>query len=197
MPSKKPISSKIDFILASGSPRRKQLLRAAGFKFEIIPSQVSEKMPSKTPPGVLVRALAIKKAIAISKKYPQQLVLGADTIVYINGHVVGKPRNAVHAKRILEELSGHWQKVYTGVAFSSHGGKKIISKVGISRVKIRKLSEMDIRRASTQHLDKAGAYAVQQKKDPFVEKIVGDYDNVVGLPVKIVKRLLSRWSRRR
>lgn len=117
-------------------------------------------------------------------------MLAADTLVYINGHVVGKPRNPTHAVRILNELSGKWQKVYTGVAFVWLKQKIDKSSVAVSAVKMRRLSSEEITRVSHKHLDKAGGYAVQEKEDSFVEKIRGDYDNVVGLPMRIVKKYL-------
>jgi septum formation protein len=121
---------------------------------------------------------------------PSWPVLGADTLVFINGHVLGKPRNKQHAAEILNELSGAWQKVYTGVALVREGGKRIIARVAVSSVKTRRLSEDDICRMAGRHLDKAGAYAVQEKRDRFVTKIKGDYDNVVGLPMREVKKIL-------
>jgi septum formation protein len=135
--------------------------------------------------------LALKKARAVARLHPHAVVLGADTIVYINKHVVGKPRDARHARKILSELSGAWQRVYTGVAVVREGGKHSRVAHAVSRVKMRSLTDKDIERASSRHMDKAGAYAVQEKKDPFVEKIVGDYDNVVGLPMRLVRRLLA------
>ncbi len=167
-------------------------MKEAGYRFKIVVSNAKETVPRGVGPHSLVRTLALKKALAVAKHHPQAVVLGADTIVYINKRIVGKPRDQKHAVRILRELSGAWQKVYTGVAVVWAGGKRHKQSVAVSKVKIRKLTEKDLAWASAKHLDKAGAYAVQEKRDPFVEKIVGDYDNVVGLPMRLVKKLLAR-----
>ncbi len=179
-------------ILASASPRRRYLMGKGGYRFAIHVSHVSERAsPGLTPP-TLVSALALKKARAVARKFPNDVVLGADTLVFINGHTVGKPKNPLHAKRMLRELSGRWQRVYTGVAVVWDGGRRKVKSSAVSYVKFRKLSEQEIDRASRKHLDKAGGYAVQEKGDGFVAEIRGDYDNVVGLPMKLVKRLLRR-----
>ena len=150
------------------------------------------KIYTADPVRPTVTSLAIKKAVATAKKFPNDIVLGADTLVFINGHAVGKPKNPVHAKRMLRELSGKWQRVYTGVAVVWDGGARTMKKAAVSYVKFWKLSDADIERASQKHLDKAGGYAVQQKGDGFVAEIRGDYDNVVGLPMRVVKLLLGR-----
>lgn len=178
-------------ILASVSPRRRQLMKEGGYRFNVVPSDVVERAPNGLLPHQLVKFLALKKAMAVAKKFPDHPVLGADTLVFINGHVVGKPRHPHHARTILRELSGQWQSVYTGVAVVWEGGRRSAVEVAHSKVKMRILTDADIERAAHEHLDKAGAYAVQEKKDPFVESIIGDYDNVVGLPMRVVKRLLG------
>jgi septum formation protein len=183
-------------ILASASPRRKQILKEAGVPYRTIPSHVSESYPASFKPAHVVRYLAIKKARHIAEKYPTETVLGADTLVYIKGEIIGKPKNKADAKRILTLLSGAWQRVYTGVAVVRKGEKQELSGVAVSYVKLRKLGENHIESAAKNHMDKAGAYAVQEKKDPFVEKIRGDYDNVVGLPMRLVKKLLRLADRR-
>lgn len=182
----------MQLILASASPRRKDLLRKAGYRFRIVPSRIQETAPRSFSPQRLVKHLALKKAVSISRKYPLAVVLGADTIVYLKGRVIGKPKNPKHAKRMLKKISGVWQKVYTGVAVVQQGGKQAKTGVAVSRVKLRRLTPEDVARASKKHLDKAGAYAVQERRDPFVERIIGDYDNVVGLPMRLVRRLLGR-----
>ncbi|OVE78403.1 septum formation protein Maf, partial [bacterium F11] len=159
--------------------------------FRVIPSNLGETFSRGLKPHQIVTYLAQKKAKDISRKFPRYLVLGADTIVFIDGKIIGKPRNKKHAIQILKKLSGAWQKVYTGVAFVWNGGRKVKAGYAVSRVKIRPLSSHDIKRAAVHHLDKAGAYAIQEKKDPFVEKIIGDYDNVVGLPIRVVKKLVK------
>lgn len=193
---KKKHVSKSVLILASASPRRKWLLRQANIRFLVRPSHVGERHPAGLRSAAVVRFLAEKKASSIARRYPTDIVLGADTLVEIGGKKIGKPRNSKHAARILRRLSGAWQRVYTGVCLAWEGGRRRLSGVAVTRVKMRRLTEADIRRASRRHLDKAGAYAVQEKKDPFVVKMEGDYDNVVGLPVRLVRRLLRRSGRR-
>ncbi len=187
----KPI---ISLILASASPRRRVLMRKAGYRFRIIPSRIREVHP-RCPPFRLVQSLAVQKAIAVARRHPYQLVLGADTIVYLNGQVIGKPKNPSHADRILASQSGKWQKVYTGVALAWNGGRSVMKRGAVSKVKMRVLSERDIAWARKRHLDKAGAYAVQQRNDPFVTRIVGDFDNVVGLPMRVVGAMLKLFTR--
>lgn len=179
-------------ILASASPRRRSLMRAAGYTFKVVPSRVRETRPSGLKPSQLVKWLAKKKAMDIAQKYPSHTVLGADTLVYLKGRILGKPRNNKHAIWMLKFLSGSWQSVYTGVSIVNRAEKIERSGYQVSKVKLRKLSSLDIKKAIQRHMDKAGAYAVQQKDDPFVEKILGDYDNVVGLPIRLVKKLLRR-----
>lgn len=182
-------------ILASGSPRRRQLMRAHGYRFKVVPSGVHERVPAGTPPSAMVKLLARRKAVAVAKGLPDDVVIGADTTVFIKGRVVGKPRDERDGRRMLRMLSGAWQRVYTGVAVSWDGGRQVVVGAAVSRVKMRTLTDEEIRRAAKRHLDKAGGYAVQESKDAFVERIVGDYDNVVGMPMKLVKALLRRALR--
>ncbi|MBV9079648.1 MAG: septum formation protein Maf [Elusimicrobia bacterium] len=179
-------------LLASASPRRRALMREHGYKFRIVPSGVNERVPRGIRPAAMVKLLALRKAKFVARAHRGDVVLGADTTVYLQGKIIGKPRNPAHARRMLRALSGAWQKVYTGVAIAWDGGKRTASEVAVSSVKMRRLGETEIERASHKHLDKAGGYAVQEEEDAFVERIVGDYDNVVGLPMKAVKRLLRR-----
>lgn len=183
-----------NLILASASARRRKLLREAGYRFRVVESRVSEQAPRKMKPANLVRYLALKKALSVAKKRTGDVVLGADTLVFVGRRAIGKPKDKRHAFSILRNLSGRWQRVYTGIAVVWKGGKGFISQAEVSHVKFRQLTESEINRAATKHLDKAGAYAVQEKGDGFVEKIRGNYDNVVGLPVGVVRRLLNRCA---
>jgi len=178
-------------ILASGSPRRRELMQEAGYSFRTVPSPVLEGFPEGMDPQKIVVALALRKAKSISRKNPKAVVVGADTLVWVDGRPLGKPKNFDHAKIMLKILSGRWQQVYTGVAVIWNGGAREKAGYSISHVKLKNLSEEEIKQAAKKHLDKAGAYAVQDKKDPFVEKIKGDYDNVVGLPMTLLDRLLK------
>ncbi|OGR82756.1 MAG: septum formation protein Maf [Elusimicrobia bacterium RIFCSPHIGHO2_02_FULL_57_9] len=176
-------------ILASASPQRRTLLKKLGVAFRIIPSRVSEKSREKNPLR-LARELARRKALAVARKYADAAVLGADTIVVCGGEIIGKPRSKKEARSILEKLNGRWHKVYTGVALAREGGKIIFDAVALSRVKAHKLPSAALAALAGKHMDKAGAYAVQDKKDPFISRIEGELDNVIGLPLKAVRKLL-------
>lgn len=180
-------------ILASASPRRRAILRAAGVRFRVDPSGVHERSREKDPRR-LVLELARRKAADVARRHPTRLVLGADTIVVCAGEIIGKPKDARDAERMLRLLVGRWQSVWTGVALALPGGR-LLSAAALSRVKARVLPEATLRRLIGKHMDKAGAYAVQDRKDPLVEKVVGDRDNVTGLPMRVVRRLLARAKR--
>ncbi|MCK9582968.1 MAG: Maf family protein [Endomicrobiales bacterium] len=180
-------------ILASLSPRRKELLRKAGVSFSILPSRINEETTKKMPYAI-VKDLAAQKAIAVGKKLKDGIVIGADTIVVYKNHIIGKPKNNEEAIKILSTLSGTWHRVYTGLALFAPKSGRLIRSYDVSRVKIRKLTKQEIISVSDKHLDKAGAYAVQEVEDDFVEKIVGDYNNVVGLPVKKLAKMLKGFG---
>ncbi len=178
-------------ILASGSPQRRRLLKKLRRPFRVVASGVSEASAEKNP-RKLVRLLAERKALAVAKSHPRDVVLGADTVVSCAGKILGKPRDAAHALRILKLLNGRWQRVYTGIAVARDGGKTLRVDAVVSRVKARKLPEETLRALAGKHLDKAGGYAVQDRADPFIERVDGPFDNVIGLPVDAVRRLLAR-----
>lgn len=178
-------------VLASGSPQRRRLLKSLRRRFVVAPSNVHERSRQKNPRR-LVLELALRKARSVARKYPEALVLGADTIVVCRGKILLKPRDKADSRRILELLNGRWQRVYTGVAVVQDGGRRSFHEAVLSRVKARRLSAAQLERLAGKHMDKAGAYAVQDKDDPFIEQIIGELDNVVGLPMKAVRRLLRR-----
>jgi septum formation protein len=167
-------------------------MKESGYRFRIIPSHVPENASTRLSPKKFVNHLALKKALHIAQRFPHDVILGADTIVYWKGKIIGKPRHPKHAEEILNDLSGAWQKVYTGVAVVWKGGDKRLVRAAVTSVKFRLLKDNEIRRAASKHLDKAGAYSVQEEDDPFVERINGDFDNVVGLPMRVVNALLRR-----
>jgi septum formation protein len=179
-------------ILASSSPRRIELLKRWGLKFKVKPSRINEHTRFKSPKSI-VKDLAARKALSISRNLKKGIVIGADTIVVLNGKIIGKPSSQENAKKILSSLSGTKHKVYTGIAVIDAACRKNIVDYEVSTVTMRKLSSQEIKRASSKHLDKAGAYAVQEESDAFVEKIEGDYFNVVGLPYKNLKKLLNKF----
>lgn len=162
----------------------------AGMNFRADDSGVDEKNIHERDPRRLVVKLARLKALAVARRHPAHPVLGADTIVVCAGKALGKPRNFSDAVDMLTLQSGRWSHVYTGVALVVGG--RIFTELAVSKVMLRRLERARLRQLAAKHMDKAGAYAVQDRTDPFVSRIVGDYDNVVGLPMRSVRRLLAR-----
>lgn len=181
-------------ILASKSPRRIEILRKLGKKFEIIPSQCAEKSTKKRPSARVVE-LATQKAFDVAKKYPAATVIGADTLVFCKGEVIGKPRDKKDALRILKKLNGSWQSVYTGVCLVRKDAHKMVYGYDVSHCKARHLSDKELAHYAGKHMDKAGAYAVQDNEDPFIEKIVGSKTNVVGFPVEYFNQLYKEFTK--
>jgi septum formation protein len=183
-------------ILASSSPRRAELLRAAGIPFEVVPASVDESVLKLEPPGEHVRRLAREKADQAFASHPTAVVLAADTIVLIGGETLGKPRDAKDAVRMLRHLSGREHEVLTGVAIVAKRGTVV--EVARTRVWINPLSEIEIAEyvATGEPLDKAGAYGIQGLGSRFIDRIQGSYSNVVGLPVALVYRLLKGYPER-
>ena len=183
-------------VLASSSPRRAELLRAAGIPFDLFPVDVDEAVLKLEPPGEHVRRLAREKADAAFAAHPDAVVLGADTIVLISGEILGKPRDAADATRMLRLLSGREHEVLTGVAIVAKRGVAV--EVARTRVWFTPLNELEIAEyvASGEPLDKAGAYGIQGIGSRFIDRIQGSYSNVVGLPVALVYRLLKGYPER-
>lgn len=179
-------------ILASKSPRRIEILKNLGVKFEIIPSQCAEKSTKKRPSARVVE-LAMQKAFDVARQYPGATVIGADTLVFCKGEIIGKPRDKQDALRILKKLNGAWQSVYTGLCITCKNQHKLVYGYDVSRCKARRLSEEELARYAGKHLDKAGAYAVQDDDDPFIERIVGSKTNVVGFPVEFYQQLQKEF----
>jgi septum formation protein len=177
-------------VLASASPRRADLLRAAGYRFEIDPAETDESVrPGESPADYALR-VAREKAARVSQRHPDAFVLGADTIVVLDGEILGKPIDAADATRMLRLLSARTHEVLTGIALRR--GALEGSHVEVSRVHFARLSPEEIRWyvESGEPADKAGAYAVQGLAGRFVERIEGSCANVIGLPVARVYRLL-------
>ncbi|MGH9176758.1 MAG: Maf family protein [Vicinamibacterales bacterium] len=180
-------------ILASKSPRRGELLAAAGIPYEPVAVDVDESFIRLEPPGDHVRRLAAEKAQAVFATHPTALVLGADTIVLVGGEMLGKPRDDDDATRMLRMLSGREHEVLTGLALVSARGTAV--EVVRTRVWFNPLTEEEIADyvASGEPADKAGAYAIQGLGSRFIDRIQGSYSNVVGLPVALVYRLLKGY----
>jgi len=179
-------------ILASASPRRIELLKRWGMKFEVSPSRADESTDLKKP-SAIVKTLALRKASSVAAGRKEGLVIGADTIVVLNGEIIGKPRNKKDSLRILSGLNGSYHRVYSGMAVIDAATGRTVVDYEVSRVKTRKFSPAELESLAGKHMDKAGAYAVQEKDDAFVESIEGDYFNVVGLPYFGLKKLLKKF----
>ncbi|MGV8056829.1 MAG: Maf family protein [Smithellaceae bacterium] len=180
-----PISISRPFILASASPRRQELLSSVGLKFKTIPAHVNEDYIDGESPRQHVKRLAQDKAFAIAHKHPDTWVLGADTIVVIDGLILGKPKNKKQARQMLERLSGRVHKVFTGFTLTHTASQVTKTKVIQSAVKFKPVSneEMEWYASCDEPYDKAGGYAVQGKGAYFIQAISGSYTNVIGLPL--------------
>ena len=179
-------------VLASSSPRRAELLRAAGIRFEVAPANVDERQHAGEDAETYVRRLAFDKAARVAGNHPGRTVLGADTAVVLDGEVLGKPVDVADAVGMLNRLSGRSHQVLTGVCLIDPEGH-VETAVAATRVDFRPLSaaEIDEYVASGEPMDKAGAYGIQAGARAFIARFEGDHDTVVGLPVALVLRLLQ------
>lgn len=179
-------------ILASRSPRRAELLAAAGISFEVLAADIDETPHPNEAPAAYVERLAIEKARAVFAMRPEAKVLGADTTVTIDGEILGKPVDQADALRMLRLLSGRVHDVHTGVALV--GGEGVRSAVDTTRVWFDAMTDEDISWyvATGEPVDRAGAYAIQGFASRFIPRIEGSYSNVVGLPVALVSSILNK-----
>ncbi len=188
------MAEQVRLILASASPRRRQLLAEAGIPFDVIVPVIPEpdEVTCKLPPTQQAEALAYFKARAVWDAQPGRWILGADTIVARGGEILGKPRDAAGARAMLDSLACTRHAVISGVALLGPGGRQIASDTTF--VTMRKLSaaELDAYIASGQWVGKAGAYGLQEIGDRFVENIEGSFTNVVGLPMELVGRMIAQ-----
>ena len=186
------------FILASVSPRRRQLLREAGFDFEVVAPPIAEpdRLRGGLSPAEQAEALAYFKARAVARLHPEAVVLAADTLVSAGGRVLGKATSSAQARTMLGRLSGTRHAVITGVAVLGAAGRRQIASE-TTYVTMRGLSAAAIEAyvASDEWVDKAGAYAIQETADRFVRRVEGSFTNVVGLPMELTGRLLARFGR--
>jgi septum formation protein len=188
-------------VLASASPRRQELLRNAGISFIVQPANINEAHVEGELPHDYAERLAREKALAVFETRPQDIVLGADTIVVIDDEILGKPRDAADAARMLRLISGRAHEVITGVCVVKSNDPatrrlelRIVS--DMTRVTMNEISDAEIQAyiATGEPMDKAGAYAIQGMASRWIPRIEGDYSNVVGLPVALVYRLLREMK---
>ena len=180
-----------DIILASASPRRSELMTLAGFRFDVICADIDEIVPEKALPQEVVMSLALQKAQAVAKDHRKSAVVGSDTVVALDGKILGKPRSEKEAAEMLRSLSGRIHKVFTGVAIVC--GEKVTSFFEETEVEFYPLTDQEILDyvATGEPMDKAGAYGIQGRGAVLVKRVNGDYFNVMGLPISKVYRELK------
>lgn len=181
-----------EFILASASPRRKEILEAIGISPKIAPSDIDEGMCEGDPVNMVMQLALLKGAKAAETAKRGQYVISADTVVVLDGKVLGKPKNDEEAFRMLMELSGRTHEVITGYSVMKHNGEASV-RYELTRVTFRQIEEDEAQSyiKTGEPRDKAGAYGIQGMGRLFVEKIDGDYYNVVGLPVCALLKMLK------
>lgn len=184
----------MDIVLGSASPRRQELLRQVGVTFRVIPSGVDEVVSTPMEPGELVRHLALSKAVDVASREPESLVLGADTIVVVDGDVLGKPRDRAEAIVMLQRLSGRSHQVMTGVALVGGGRQLVGHEVTTVQFIPLTLAQMERYADSGEPMDKAGGYGIQGRASAMIHSIEGDYFNVVGLPLCRTVHMLSQFG---
>ena len=182
------------WVLASNSPRRKDLLSKHGVSYEIIMEEIEEKKDCFLSPVSMCMSLAFQKGVAVAEKHPFRKVISADTIVVCNGELFGKPKNDSDAFEMLKKLSGNTQHILTGFSLLCWNyGIKFVD-YDISEIKFKKLSNQTIKKYidTGDYKDKAGAYGIQSGAYDFVDYIVGDSENVIGLPTKKVLNAMGQ-----
>lgn len=183
-------------VLASASPRRAEILQSVGWEFEKQVANIDETERVGESPEEYVLRLAQEKAEAVAQKYDEGLILGADTTVVIDEQIIGKPRDLQEARKMLKMLSGKWHQVLTAVALvkKTQKAQQVFTAVERTSVKFAELSDEEIEFLvqNGEPLDKAGAYAVQAQAALFIERIEGDYWNVVGLPIHLIYELTKK-----
>jgi septum formation protein len=179
-------------ILASSSPRRQALLREAGIPFQVHAANINEEQIAGESPMQYAQRLAREKAQAVAAQYPQCYVLGADTIVVIEGEVLGKPKDHADAARMLRLLSGRGHEVITAVSVVAQG-TLAETRASTTKVYFREITEAEIQQyvAGGEPMDKAGAYAIQGGASRWTNRIEGEFSNVVGLPLSLVTEMLK------
>ena len=183
-------------ILASGSPRRRELLTKMGYEFEILVPDVDEHVsgPAREVVGILSR----RKADAAAAQLTDGIIIASDTLVSMNGDVLGKPADEADAHRMLRELSGNTHEVYTGVTLADAADGRRMTKVVCTQVRFRDLSDEEIWAyiRTGEPMDKAGAYAIQGGAHGFVAGFEGPYENVIGFPVDDIQAMLDEFTKR-
>lgn len=181
----------LKIILASASPRRKELMELAGYDFEVICADIVEVVPEEAMPQEVVMSLALQKAQAVAAEHKEAVVIGSDTVVALDGKILGKPHSEQEACEMLRSLSGRTHKVFTGVAIVCGG--KVKNFFDETDVEFYSLGDDEIKKyvATGEPTDKAGAYGIQGKGSVLVKRINGDFFSVMGLPIAKLYREMS------
>ncbi|MGL5328257.1 MAG: Maf family protein [Peptostreptococcaceae bacterium] len=183
----------MDIILASASPRRKEILENVNVKFTVVSSDIDEVILKNEPPKDVVMRLAFEKCMYVAKQNENALVIGADTIVVLDDIILGKPKDEKHAYEMIKLLSNKKHQVITGISLINLSSDKKVIDYVVSEVTFKDLSEDTIRDyiKTKESLDKAGAYGIQGYGGLLVDSISGDYLNIVGLPISRISDLLK------
>lgn len=191
-----PLNHNVSFILASASPRRREILKSVGLNFKIIPAHVNEDYLAGESPARHVRRLSLDKAMIVAEKNQNSWVLGADTIVVIDGMILGKPAGKIQAGNMLKKLSGREHKVFTGFTLVRLSSGIRTTKVVQSAVRFKTISpdERHWYLACDEPYDKAGGYAIQGRGAYFIQSIRGSHTNVIGLPLCEVLETLKKFK---
>jgi septum formation protein len=188
-------------VLASTSPRRKDILKEFGIKFTVMAPDTDEDAVKKgirsRNPYMIANTIAFEKARSVLGRVKSGIILGSDTIVALGDEILGKPDSVKHAEQILGKLSGSTHRVITSIAFIDAETGRTLVTCDESRITFKKMSAGAIKKyiEETHVLDKAGAYAIQENSDPFVKKTTGSYYNIVGLPIEKVIKILKDWDK--
>ena len=184
-------------ILASSSPRRAELLKQLNLDFQIVASNAPEMFDEQLSPLELCQLNAHRKARAVAKKHPDALVLGADTLVFLNGEILGKPMDVAEARRMLGRLQGRTHQVVTGVSLIHLRVLRERTFAASTDVMFHPLSadQISLYLSKMNPLDKAGAYAIQERGDTIVAGISGSFSNVVGLPMEMLREEIRGWDK--
>lgn len=184
-------------ILASASEGRKMVLSQVGFEFTIFPSNFAEDLNSESDPYKLVSLLSVGKAQAVAEKFRNAVVIGADTVGFYGGKILGKPKTMTEAKKMLKFLSGTIHLMITGLTAIDCDSKKIITKISVSKIFFRKLADDEINEyvKTGEPMTKAGGYAIQGRGGKFIDKIEGEYSGALGLPLILLEQILSEFEK--
>jgi septum formation protein len=183
-------------VLASASPRRRELLEKLGLSFKVEPSNFAENLSTGMEPNALAREISLGKADSVAGKYSDAIIIGADTFIILGNRIMGKPDTADEAREMLQDISGRSHSVITGFTIIDTASGKIVSQSVETKVYIKQLTpeEIDAYIKTGEPLDKAGAYAIQGLGALLVERIEGDYCNVIGLPLFALMKALKEFG---